>query len=112
MTDTTREPRTARHEAVKTVIFNAWTKGRIKFYSHDDGSEEDFLADEILDVLDEAEAAPDAALREALERLDSDRVALWARQPNNERWAGWVEGYDAARRVIRAALTPPAEEKP
>jgi hypothetical protein len=50
-----------RHEAVKTAIFNAWTKGRIKCGSHDDGSEEDFLADEILDALDEAEAAtPDA----------------------------------------------------
>ena len=59
------------------------------------GSEEDFLADEILDVLDEAEAAPDAALREPLEHQHD--------------LLGCVPGDHPYRDEFP---TPPAEEKP
>ena len=93
---TTRESRTARHEAVKTVIFNAWTKGRIKFYSNDDGSEEDFLADEILDVLDEAQAAPDAALRIA-ETIRESALAYKAERD------ALREALDEAERLLAEA---------
>jgi hypothetical protein len=81
MTPTSSGP---RFEAVRDVIFRAYTKGRISFSRYDDGSEESFLAQEILTALD---ALPDSGLD--VERLGRAYVSA-ANRNDNFRGLGWL----------------------